>query len=262
MALEGKIVGRGLIAGALAGLVAFGYARLFLEPIIGRAVGYEAGRTAAEAALGGIHARDGEVFSRGVQSWAGMGFGVLAFSIAMGGLFAVAFVIAFSRCPGLSARRMSLLLAAGAFTTVNLVPSLKYPASPPAVGEADTIGERTELYLLMVVLSVAVFLGALWAGRQLAVRLGPWCSVVAAGGGYVAAVTLLMALMPAVSEIPRPLTDASGAMKYPGFPAEDLYHFRLDALGAQVIIWTTIGLVFGALASRLLQSQRCEQISA
>jgi hypothetical protein len=50
---------------------------------------------------------------------------------------------------------------------------------------------------------------------------------------------------------------------FPGFPAADLYEFRLYTLGTQLIIWTTIGLTFAAMVSRLLgETRRQESIAA
>ena len=40
---------------------------------------------------------------------------------------------------------------------------------------------------------------------------------------------------------------------FPGFPADLLYSFRLYSIGAQLILWTAIGLIFGPLAERLLE---------
>jgi hypothetical protein len=48
--------------------------------------------------------------------------------------------------------------------------------------------------------------------------------------------------------------DSAGTIVYPGFPADDLYAFRLYAVGAQVILWTTIGLCFAPVAGRILGS--------
>jgi len=59
-------------------------------------------------------------------------------------------------------------------------------------------------------------------------------------------------LLPKVAETPQPLRDASGAIIYPGFPADVLYEFRLVSLGAQLVLWVAIGLLFGRLAGRLL----------
>lgn len=260
--MEAKIIGRGLLAGALAGVCAFLFARVFVEPVISRAIDYEEGRADAEAVTSGMHEHGIELFTRDVQSWAGMGFGVLAFSVAMGGLFAVAFVVAYTRSSGVSVRMLSVLLAAGAFAAVYLVPFLKYPANPPAIGEADTIRERTGLYLVMILTSVVLALAALWLGRRLVPRLGAWGATLLAIGGYLVAIGLVMWALPTVAQTPQPLTDSSGRIRYPGFPADDLYHFRLYAVGAQVLIWAVIGLVFGTLTSRLLESRPRQQIPA
>ena len=37
-----------------------------------------------------------------------------------------------------------------------------------------------------------------------------------------------------------------------GFPADVLFHFRFYAIGAQLVLWATIGLVFAPMAERLL----------
>jgi hypothetical protein len=71
-----------------------------------------------------------------------------------------------------------------------------------------------------------------------------------------------MWVLPAINETPQALTDAAGRILYPGFPADDLYHFRLYALGTQVVIWATIGVVFGTTVSRLLEDQRRQPITA
>jgi hypothetical protein len=46
--------------------------------------------------------------------------------------------------------------------------------------------------------------------------------------------------LPAVNETPE------------GFPADVLWHFRIASLGAQMIMWATIGLGFGIFAERVL----------
>jgi hypothetical protein len=61
-----------------------------------------------------------------------------------------------------------------------------------------------------------------------------------------------MLILPGVHETPKPLLDAKGAIVYPGFPADVLFRFRFLSVGAQLILWSTIGLVFAPLADRLL----------
>ncbi len=86
--------------------------------------------------------------------------------------------------------------------------------------------------------------------------------VLAAAGAYAAAMAIVMFALPTINETPAPLRDATGAIVYEGFPADVLYYFRLYALGTQVVIYTTIGLVFGAMTSRLVADrQKNEQLT-
>src|ERR1700712_843968 len=156
--MERQIIGRGLLAGAGAGVLAFVFAKIFLEPVIGRAIEFEDGTSAAHEAMergasGHSHGEGGELFSRGIQSTVGMGFGVLLFAVAMGALFAVVFAVVHGRVGDVSARMLSVLVAAAMLVSLWIVPALKYPPSPPATSEDSTIFQRTMLYLLMVGLS-------------------------------------------------------------------------------------------------------------
>ncbi|MET0475694.1 MAG: CbtA family protein [Mycobacterium sp.] len=257
--MEKQIIGRGLLAGALAGVFAFVFARIFVEPVIGRAIDYEDGIGAAHEAM--EHGAEGhdhgvELFTRSVQANVGMGFGVLAFSVAMAALFAVVFAVSYGRVGNVSARVLSVLIAGGMLLSIYVVPALKYPANPPAVSLDGTIRQRTLLYLLMVVLSVALFVGATYLGRRLVSRLGTWNAALAAAGAYLVAIAVVMLVLPTIDETPGPLRDNAGNIVFGGFPADDLYEFRLYSLGTQVVMWVTIGLVFAALISKLLDGKR------
>lgn len=267
--MEKQIIGRGLLAGALAGVFAFVFARIFVEPVIERAIGYEEGVGAAHEAMesaahaGHHHGGEGvEGFTRGVQMNIGMGFGVLVFSIAIAALFSVVFAVAYGRVGNVSARLLAVYVAAGMLLSLYVVPALKYPASPPAVSLDETIRQRTLLYLVMVVLSAALLVGAVYLGRRLVGRLGAFNAAVVAAGSYVVATAVVMLILPTIDETPGPLTDSAGDIVYEGFPADDLYEFRLFSLGTQVVMYTTIALVFGAMVSRLLDEKRRESIAA
>jgi hypothetical protein len=270
--MERRLILRGLLAGAAGGLLAFVFARIFAEPQIQTAIEYEHGRAAAQAALGAASGVAAEVagsepFSRAVQGNAGLGLALILFGTAMGALFAVVYTMCLGRAGRLRARPLAVLLAAGAFLGMYLVPFLKYPVNPPAVGEAETIRMRSGLYLLMVGCSVVLLLLAVWSGRRLRVRFGSWNATLLGAAVFVAAVGLLMLVLPSVgdlgdasphraTETPLPLLDASGRMIYPGFPADVLFDFRLASLGTQLIMWAAIGLIFGPLAERLLEPAR------
>jgi hypothetical protein len=183
---------------------------------------------------------------------------VLLVGVAMGALFAVLFCVVYARlartenAASLAPRLLSVLLAAGACTTVYLVPFVKYPPNPPAVGQADTIAARTGWYLVAVLSSVVVAVGAVWLARRLTARFGGWGAWLLAAGSYVAVIAVEFVLLPNVAETPEPMRNASGTIIYPGFPADVLYEFRLLALGTQLVLWVSIGLVFATLAGRLL----------
>jgi predicted cobalt transporter CbtA len=249
--VEKRLIARGLLAGLAGAVLAFAFARLCAEPVIGRAIAFEDGRTGAAEATG-VHEHGAELFTRGVQANAGLGFGVLIFGVAMGALFAVLFCVVFVRVRQIGPRALSALLAAAAFGAVCLVPFVKYPPNPPAVGQSDTIGMRTGWYLVTVLSSVTLAIAAVWLARRLTARFGPWYGRLLAAGAYLVAIAVVMMVLPSVDEAPQPLRDASGAIIYPGFPADVLYEFRLLSLGTQLVLWTTIGLVFATLAGRLL----------
>ncbi len=144
------------------------------------------------------------------------------------------------------------------------MPFLKYPANPPAIGHEDTIQQRSTFYLLMVAASVLFLVLSVWLGKRLQPRFGTWNATLIAAGVFVAATAVVMLVLPSFGELaankeyhqatetPAPLTDSTGRIVFPGFPADLLFSFRLYSIGAQLILWTTIGLVFAPMAERLL----------
>jgi len=267
--MERRLILRGLLAGAIGGLLAFIFARIFAEPQIQQAIDYENGRDAAQEALdkaaGAVTSAEGmDVFSRTVQANVGIGVALILFGAAMGGLFAVAYAICLGRTGRVRARTLALLVAGGGFLGLYLVPFLKYPANPPAIGHADTIQLRSTFYLLMVACSVLFLVLTVWLGRRLQARFGTWNATLTAAGVFVVATGIVMLVLPSfgefaanqqyhsATETPGPLTDPSGRIVFPGFPADVLFSFRLYSIGAQLILWTAIGLVFGPLAERVL----------
>jgi hypothetical protein len=266
------LVLRGAGVGALAGLLAFVFARIFAEPVIQAATDYESGRDEAKAALAAAAGQppenaDPDIFSRAVQANLGIGVGMIAFGLAIGLFFAVAYCMAYGRTGDVRPRRLSLLVALFGFLTLFLVPFVKYPANPPAIGNPDTIGDRGGLWLLMVVASVIFAIVAVWAGQKLQPRFGTWNATLLAGAGFVVVMGILMAVLPSLgqlsanvevsgsllTETPQPLKDAAGAIVYPGFDADLLYRFRLYSVGAQIILWGVLGLGFAPLAEKVFQ---------
>jgi hypothetical protein len=270
--MEKRLILRGFGAGGLGGLLAFIFARIMAEPQIQKAIDYESGRDAAQDLLrkaAGIAAAPAgpDIFSRGLQRNIGIGVGMIVFGVAMGGLFAVAYILVQRRTQDrIRPRTLAMLIAGAGFVGLYLVPYLKYPANPPAIGHENTIGDRSALYVTMVLLSLACLVGAVTAGTRLAHRFGAWNASLIAGGAYLAVMVIVMAILPPlghlhtnvaeygrqVTETPLPLRDPQGHIVYPGFPADVLFKFRLYSVISQAVLWTTLGLAFGALVERVL----------
>jgi hypothetical protein len=269
--MEKKLILRGVLAGAIAGAIAFVFARIFAEPQIQKAADYETGRDAAREALDkaaglALEAAHSDPFSRAVQANVGIGVGLILFGAALGLLFSVVYTVCLGRVGNVRPRPLAMLVALGGFLGLYFVPFLKYPANPPAIGHEDTIRQRTLLYLIMVVASIVLLVVAVTVGRRLSARFGHWNATLLALGGLVVALGIVMVVLPSfgelaanvrefghhVSETPQPLLAPDGTIVYPGFPADTLFLFRLASVGAQVLLWTTMGLVFAPLAERVL----------
>src|SRR5215207_10132328 len=206
--MERKLILRGLLSGAVAGLLAFVFARIFVEPRITEAIAYENGRAAAQEVLDraaglAVPAAEAESVSRGLQSGVGIGVGTIVFAIAMGGLYAVAYTAAYGRVGAVRARTLAMLVALGGFVTVFLVPFVKYPASPPAVGSEDTIGQRTTLYLALVVLSLVLGALGVLLGRVLRRRYTAWTATLLAGAAFVVAIGIVLLVLPSIGDLAR-----------------------------------------------------------
>jgi hypothetical protein len=231
--MVGKLLVRGMLAGVAAGLLTFGFAKLVGEPQVDQAISFEA---KADAAKG--EPPEPEIVSRHTQAGLGLLTGVVTFSAAVGGLFALTFAYAFGRVSKLGARPLSAWLALAAFVTLVIVPNIKYPANPPSVGDPETIGMRTGLFFLMIAISIATMVFSLKVRKHATARLGQWNASIVAGIVFVVIIGAVQLALPVINEVPA------------AFPAVLLWKFRVAAIGMQVILWTTIGLLFGALAER------------
>jgi len=244
---------RGLLVGLLAGLAAFVVAHEVGEPHVERAIALEEAGVAASAP-GDDHSHDdgdvdghshgdegeGTTVSRAHQRTWGLATGNLAVGVALGGLVALVAAGAVGRLGRLTPRQSTATVALVGFTAVALVPFLKYPATPPAVGSGDTIGDRTSYYFLFLLVSLAVAIGAVAVALRLWEKLGAFEAVAVAALGYVAVMIVVGELMPTVNEVGD-------------FPADELWFFRRASLFTLVALWAVLGLGLTALVGRLHQ---------
>jgi predicted cobalt transporter CbtA len=237
---------RGMLVGIVAGLLSFGFLKIFGEPQVDRAIAFEERMDEEKAEFAKRHGmpmaeEQPELVSRPVQAGLGLFVGVMVYSAAFGGLFGLAFAFAQGRMPGeLSPRALAALLALIGFVAIYLVPNLKYPANPPSVGNPDTIGARTALYFGMIGISLIAIIGAINFRRLLTGRYGTWNATLMVAAYYLIVMIAAALLLPGVNEVPDE------------FPAVVLWKFRVASLAAQLIMWATLGLLFGGLTQRAL----------
>jgi hypothetical protein len=226
----GALLLRGLLAGLIAGLLAGFFAYGFGEPKVDAAIAIEEAAAPAPAP-GAPH--EEELVSRNGQK-GGLFLATGLYGAAMGGLLAVAFTLLRRRLRTPSDTRAALGLAGAALLGLVLVPYVKYPPNPPAVGDPGTINQRTISYLAIVVIGLV----AVWAA-VVAKRTQPteWRQAIAAVIGFLVVVVIGYALLPNINEVPAT------------FPPDLLWSFRLTSLGTQAVLWTTLGLAFAALLS-------------
>jgi predicted cobalt transporter CbtA len=252
--MAGALLLRGMLIGIVAGLLCFSFLKIVGEPQVDRAIAFETQLDEAKAHAGAhaLIARDlpapkqehePELVSRRVQAGIGLFTGVVVYNVAFGGLFALAFGLAYGRMGEFDPRTTAAVLAALGFIAVYVVPNLKYPANPPSVGDPATIGMRTALYFSMISISLAAMIAAGMLRLRLLVRHGPWNAFLIAAGVYLIVVVVVGLVLPPVNEVRAE------------FPAVVLWQFRIASAGAQLIMWTTIGLLFGAVAERALALQ-------
>jgi predicted cobalt transporter CbtA len=263
--MVGILLTRGMLVGFVAGLLCFGFLKLLGEPQVDRAIAFESAMEAKEKSAAAPSQHDHsmhdhsahnhsateaprsaempkdepeELVSRSTQAGLGLFTGVTLYNTAFGGLFALVFALTYRRMGDFDARTTAALLAICGIVAVYFVPILKYPANPPAVGNPATLAMRTATYFAMIAISLAAMIAAWMLRNRLVQRFGNWNAALIAAAAYFIVVIGVALALPDVSEVPEE------------FPAAVLWQFRIASAGAQLIMWTTIGLAFGALTER------------
>jgi hypothetical protein len=94
----------------------------------------------------------------------------------------------------------------------------------------------------MLALSLAAMVAAVVLARRLRARFCAWDAAIIAGAAFILVIALVQLALPEINEVPQ------------GFSAVVLWRFRVASLGIQVVLWATIGLLFGALTERAANS--------
>jgi Probable cobalt transporter subunit (CbtA) len=229
----------GMLSGLVVALIAFSFARVYSEPSIERAIALE------ESSHHGHADAHEESVSRSMQRNAGLFVGIASYCIALGGFLAIGLSFFHGRLR-MRARSTVWMLTTAGYIALVLVPQLKYPASPPGIGTAETIGIRTELYFVLVMASALSMILAAWIAYRLAHRFSFPLAVGVGAATFVALASAWIVTTPTVSEVPR------------AFPMGLLLEFRVNAGALQLIVWSGLGIVFGKVAEHVVGHGRAD----
>lgn len=225
----GWILRRSVIAGAVAGAAGSVVLLSIGQPQIRRAL-------AIEAARGG---RTGDpLFSRPTQVVGGV-IASVVFGLFLGLIFGVAFMLLRHRVGLRTDLGRTLTLASCGFVAVSLIPFLKYPSNPPAVGDPETVSQRTWGYIWLIIYAVLCIVACWLLANNLRDRgLAPAIQLGASALLLTATFAVAMRFFPAAARIPDDM------------PTDILWRFRLASLGQLFVTWMTLGLALGWLCDR------------
>ena len=220
---------RGVLSGAVGGALAGAFGYLLAEPVMDHAVRLEAARQAAA----GEHTV--ETFSRHSQHLGFLG-ATLAVGLALGVLYGVTHHLLY-RSQDSDAWGSALRLGGGAFFGLTLLPFLRYPSNPPGVGDPATIGARSHLWTVTLVIGlVGACVAGLVARGLRDRRVRPSLRQLTVVGVLVASVALTFVLPDNTDQI--------------AVPAGLIWEFRLLSLATLALLWGGLAVTFGLLGER------------
>jgi predicted cobalt transporter CbtA len=218
-----------LFSGAIAGIILGLVNQAIVEPFIDKAISIETQR----------HIATGESIDTAQQSqyrmWQKGGEVVAAamYGVSLSALFGIVFVYSRRSLPGFNNKKKALFLAAIMFFVLFLVPALKYPANPPAVGNPATIYYREMLYVGFIAVSGFSALALALSYRKLKTYLSEKKTVL-----------LIVPLIYAVIMISTYLTFPPNPDKVT-IPMNLIVSFRVASVFTIGIFWGVLGMIVG-----------------
>jgi len=220
-------IGITLVAGAISGAAYAGINLLVVEPFIDQAIGIEVQNLISggeqvdmnELALYRLWQKGGSVVAGAI-----LGISFAAF-------YAIVYGYARKSLPGSSELKKSLFLASIIWLIIFMIPFIKYPGNPPAVGDPETIYYRQSLYVVFIAISGLGALGFAFVYRKLR-GIGARKFIVPAI--YAAYIVPFYFVMP-----PNP--DAITV------PMDLITNYRVVTAITATVFWVILGIVFGAL---------------
>lgn len=217
-----------LVSGAIAGTILGLINQLLVEPYIDQAIAIEVQNTIAPGEpVDQDELVQYRLWQKGGEIVAGT---ILGTSISA--LFGIVYVYSRDSLPGSNNKKKGLILAGIMFLVIFLIPALKYPANPPAVGDPETIEYRESLYIGMLVISGFTALGVALLYRRLGQTRKESRKIIVPTI-YVVIIALAFVVLPAN---PDEITISSDL----------LMNFRIVTTITMGIFWGVLGILLGS----------------
>lgn len=216
-----------LLSGVIAGVILAGVNYFVAEPFIDQAIGIEVDNSIASGEVVDFD----ELSSYRVWQKEGT-FAAGAFlGLTYGAILGIVYVISRKYLPSSDDRKKALILAAIMCLSLYVVPFIKYPANPPAVGDPETIGLRDSLYTSYQLASGLIALGVSILMYKLR-RIGYIKYVIPII--YLGLVASIYAIFPANPDEITAQMDLVNA-------------FRAVTFGTMVMFYLVLGTIFGIM---------------
>src|SRR5918995_3621691 len=220
-----------LLAGAIAGTILGVVNQLAVEPYIEHAIELEMQNTAQSGQV--INPAEFTAYrfwQKGGEIAAGTILG-----LSIGSLYGIVFAYTRGMVPGSNNKKKALIVAGIMWLVLFLMPALKYPANPPAVGNPETIYYRQSLYIAFLAISGFSALGLAFLYPKVmslntnkAIIPSAYAAIIA--GAYLA--------MPATP-------DSINA------PIDLVIGFRITSTITISMFWGLLGIIFGTFWDKL-----------
>jgi predicted cobalt transporter CbtA len=220
-----------LLAGAVAGTILGVMNQVAVEPYIERAIELEMQNTVQSGQV-----IDSDEFTayrfwqKGGEIVAGTILG-----LSIGSLFGIVFAYTHSSIPGSNNKKKALIVAGIMWFVLFLMPALKYPANPPAVGDPETIYYRQTLYVAFLAISGFSALGLAFLYRRMGSLNTKKTIIPAAYAAIIAGAYLAMPSSPDPINAPMDL----------------VIGFRAASAITLSIFWGLLGVIFGSFWDKL-----------
>ena len=229
-----------LLAGAIAGTILGAINQVAVEPYIERAIELEM-RNAAQS--GQVMNNPSEFAAYRFWQKGGEIIAGTILGLSIGSLYGIVFAYTHGSISGTNNnKRKALIVASIMWFVLFLMPALKYPPNPPAVGNPETIYYRQSLYVAFLAISGFSALGLAFLYRKMVVASSNNTKkamiIIIIPSAYAAIMAGAYLAMPA-----NP--DAINA------PIDLVIGFRITSAITISMFWALLGIIFGTFWDKL-----------